>query len=130
MRRIIIFAIVVSRAALASTPVPACGLFSSPVAECDAAQSQMQCDGMDMQMNVHDDVPHLSPPCQNTCCITNQVFRPEVQNKSDETLVLVARVSGNAGANILFIPNESIPAFHWHEISPRRIQSLLCTFLI
>ena len=130
MRRAIIFAIVVSMAALASTPVPVCDLFSSQIAECEAAQSQMQCDGMDMQMNVHDDVPHLSSPCQNTCCITNKVLRSEVWNKSDETLVFFARVSANAAVNNLFISKESIPVFQWEEIFPPRIQSLLCTFLI
>ncbi len=80
MRRAIIFAIVVSMAALATTPVPACELFPSQVAECKAAQTQTQCDGMDMLMNVHDDLPHLSPPFRNTCCMVSQVFRPEVQN--------------------------------------------------
>ena len=129
MRRAIIFAIVVSMAALATTPVPACELFSSQVAECKAAHTQMQCDGMDMQMNVHDDVPHLSS-CQNTCCIISQVLRPEAQNKSDETFVLIARVSADAGANTLFILKESIPVFQWEQISPPRMQSLLCTFLI
>ena len=130
MRRAIIFAIVVSMAALATTPVPACELFSSQVAECEPAQSQMQCEGMDMQTDVHDDVPHLSPPCQNTCCIISQILRPEAQNKSDESLVLIARVSANAGANTLFIPKESIPVFQCEEILPPKIQSLLCTFLI
>ena len=131
MRRAIIFAIVVSMAALATTPVPACELFSSQVAECKAAQAQMQCDGMDMQMNVQDDVPHLSSPCQNTCCVTNQSLRPEVQNKLDETLVLIARVSANAGANALYVhQEESIPVFQRENILPPRIQSLLCTLLI
>jgi hypothetical protein len=130
VRRAIIFAIVVSLAALATTPVPACELFSSQVAECKAAHTQMQCDGMDMEMNVHDDVPHLSPPCQNTCCVISQVLRPEAQYKSNETLVLIARVSANAGANTLFIPKESIPVLQREDISPPRIQSLLCTFLI
>ena len=119
MRRAIIFAVVVSMAALATTPVPACELFSSQVAECKAAQTQMQCDGMDMQMNVQDDVPHLFPLCQNTCCITGQILRPEAQNKSDETLVLIARVSANAGANTFLTPKESIPVFQWEEISPQ-----------
>ena len=122
--------IVVSMAAVASTPVPACELFSSQGAECEAPQTQMQCDGMDLQMNVQDDVPHLSPPCQDACCITSQALRPEAQNKSDETLVLIARVSANAGANTLFIPKESIPVSQREEILPPRIQSLLCTFLI
>jgi hypothetical protein len=90
----------------------------------------MQCDGMDMQMNVQDDVPHLSPPCQNACCMTSQVFRPEAQSKSDETLVLIARANANTDANTVFIPKESIPVFHWEKISPSGIQSLLCTFLI
>jgi hypothetical protein len=130
VRRAIIFAIVVSMATLATTPVPACELFSSQVAECKAAQTQMQCDGMDMQMNVQDDVPHLSPPCQNACCMTSQVFRPEAQSKSDETLVLIARANANTDANTVFIPKESIPVFHWEMISPSGIQSLLCTFLI
>jgi hypothetical protein len=130
VRRAIIFAIVVSMATLATTPVPACELFSSQVAECKAAQTQMQCDGMDMQMNVQDDVPHLSPPCQNACCMTSQVFRPEAQSKSDETLVLIARANANTDANTVFIPKESIPVFHWEKISPSGIQSLLCTFLI
>ena len=130
MRRAIIFAIVLSMAVLAPAPVPACELFSSQVAECKAAQSKMQCEGMDMQMNVQDDVPHLSPPCQNTCCISSQILRPEAQNKSDETLVLIARVSADAGANTLFIPKESIPVFQSEEILPPRIQSFLCTFLI
>jgi hypothetical protein len=85
---------------------------------------------MDMQMNVQDDVPHLSPPCQNACCMTSQVFRPEAQSKSDETLVLIARANANTDANTVFIPKESIPVFHWEKISPSGIQSLLCTFLI
>jgi hypothetical protein len=85
---------------------------------------------MDMQMNVQDDVPHLPRPCQNTCCMTSQVLRSEVQKKSDETLVLIARVTANAGANNLFIPKESIPVFQGEEIFPPKIQSLLCTFLI
>ncbi len=109
-------------------------MFSSRVAECEAVQTQMQCSGMDMQMDVQDDVPHVSPPCQNTCCISSQYSRPEVQNKLDETLVLIARVSANANAdantNTLFIPKESIPVFQGEEILPPRIQSLLCTFLI
>jgi len=130
VRRAIIFAIVVSMAALASTPAPACELFFSQGAECEAAQSKMQCEGMDTQTDVQDDVPHLSPPCQNTCCISSQVLRPEAQNKADETLVLIARVSAYAGANTLFIPKESIPVFQREEILLPRIQSLLCTFLI
>ncbi len=130
MRRTIIFAIIVSMAALASTPVPACEMFSSQVAECEAAQTQMQCDGMDMQMNAQEDVPHLSPPCQSACCMTSQAFRPEAQNKSDETLVVIARISANSETNSLSIPDESIPFLQWEGISPPRIQSLLCTFVI
>lgn len=83
MRRAIIFAMVLSMAVLAPTPVSVCVLFSSQVAECEAAQTQTQCDGMDMELNVQDDVLHPSPPCQSTCCITGQILRPETQNKSD-----------------------------------------------
>lgn len=132
MRRAIIFAIVLSMAVLAPTPVPACELFSSQTAECEAAQTQTQSDGMDMQMGVQDDVSHLSPCCQPsmTCCTVSQTLRSEAQYKSDETLVSIARVSAKAAANTLLFSKESIPVFQWEEISPPSIRSLLCTFLI
>ncbi len=130
MRRAIIFAIVVSMTALVLTPVPACEMFSSQVAKCKAAQTQMQCEAMDMQMNVQDDVLHLSPPCQSTCCMTSQILRLEALNKSDETLVLISRVSAEAGVNTLSTPKVPIHVFQWGEISLPRIQSLLCTFLM
>ncbi len=130
MRRAIISAIVLSMAVMAPTPISVCALFSYQIAKSEAAQTQAQCDGMDMQMNVQDDVPHLSPPCQTTCCIASQIPRPEAQNKSDETPVLIARVSTIAEAGTLLIGKISIPVFQWQEHSPPAIQSLLCTFLI
>ena len=133
MRRVIIVVIVVSMAVLASTPVPACGLFFSQIAECETAQTQMQCDGMDMRMGVQDDVSHPSPSCCQpsvTSCLVSHLPPPVAQNKSGETVAPIARVSANAVANTLSIPKQSIPDLQWHEISPPRIQSLLCTFLI
>jgi len=132
MRRAIIFAIVLSISVLAPMPVPACTLFSSQNAECEAAQTPTQSDGMDMQMGVQDDVSHLSLCCQPsmTCCTVSQTLPSEAQYKSDKTVVSIARVSANAEASTLLISKESISVFQWKEISSPRIQSLFCTFLI
>ena len=132
MRRAIIFAIVLSMAVLAPMPVPACALFSPQIAECEAAQTQRQCDGMDMQMDVQDDVSHFSPFCQPTltCCIVSQIPRPESQYKLAKTLVPVARTRTTADTGSHLFLTESIPVFKWQNLSSPTIQSLLCTFLI
>lgn len=132
MQRATIFAIVLSMTALFPRPPLLCAPPCSQIAESEAAATQTQCDSIGMQMDVQDDVSHLSPSCQATitCCILSQVSRTESQLRSDENPLPIARGSYTAEAGTLLHDNETISVFKSQDLSPPRLQSRLCTFLI
>ena len=132
MRRVIIFAIVLSLAALAPMPAWACVLFSPQIAECETSNNQMQCDGMDMQMGVQDDASHLSDCCPPsvTCGPASQSLMSASQYKLEDIVPLVAGVSETVEPGAILIAKETNSVSKWQDPSPPTIQSLLCTFLI
>ena len=132
MQRVIIFAIVLSLAALAPTPAWACVLFSPQIAECETSNNQMPCDGMVMQMGVQDDASHLSDCCPPsvTCGTASQSMLSVLQYKSENTVPLIAGVNETLDPDAILIAKETNSVSKWQDPSPPTIQSLLCTFLI
>ena len=130
MRRAITFAVLLTMAVLAPTPASACAMSSSLIAEGETTKTQ--CDGMDMQMDVQDDVSHLSHLCQSSmnCCLISQTLRLEPQFKLNNTVTLIARVNTTVEAVVILIGKTSTSVFQRKPPSPPTIQSLLCTYLI
>ena len=130
MRRAITFAVLLTMAVLAPTPASACAMSSSLIAEGETTKTQ--CDGMDMQMDVQDDVSHLSHLCQSSmnCCLISQTLWPEPQFKLDKNVTLIAPVIMAVESGAILIGKTSTPVFQRKAPSPPTSQSLLCTFLI
>jgi hypothetical protein len=132
MRRTIIFALVVSLAAVALGPVFVCMLPASRIANINTAEIQTQCDEMDMRMDVPMDASHPSVSAQPgvSCCAVSQTPRPESRYTPGKPLVPIARLSAAVGAYTLFISKQKLSATQEHDYSPPELQSLLCIFLV
>lgn len=125
MKRLLIFALALSLAGLGSVPLSACALFNSPLTECATAQTQSQCDHMNMEKNG----VRLSAAPSASCCDLSKAPAPQT-NDEKLSAPLAAHV---AVVNLTY----DIPAVHRmpfvsvaKDISPPPAQSLLCTFLI
>lgn len=124
-RRTLTAALVLSLIGFEPAPLSACALFSSKLAECVTPQTESQCDGMD----TGESGPHFVAPPDQSCCFARAPL-PLTLYKAPVISVVLGPAAGfdpvvaaRSGQNVRLEPSNQ-------DLSPPRIQSLLCTFLI
>ncbi len=109
-------------------PLSACALFSARPAECATPETQTRCDQMDMQQNG----TQLAAASDTSCCFVSKAPAPvpESQYKaSDLSLASTATVVPDPLGNMPRVRHLQ-PVVLVQNLSPPRLQSILCTFLI
>src|SRR6266567_5046885 len=126
MRRILSLAIVLSLTGLGPAPLSACALFSSKLVECATPKTQARCDQMDMQENG----TRLAATPDTSCCFSSSAPLPESQYKAFD-------LSFMAVPTLLSDPMGHTPRTQYpcrvdrvQDLSPPKLQCLLCIFLI
>src|SRR6266568_2631838 len=126
MRRILSLAIVLSLTGLGPAPLSACALFSSKLVECATPKTQARCDQMDMQ----ESGTRLAAAPDTSCCFASNAPVPESQYKASDLSLTVS-------PETFPDPLSDAPRVHQlpsvlpvQDLSPPKLQSLLCTFLI
>lgn len=124
-RRILSTALALSLIGLGPVPLSACALFSSKAAECATPQTDSQC----TKMNTEESGPHFAAAQDQSCCLARAPL-PLKQYKASALSVLAGPSAildlVSAGRST----RDARPAPSNRDLSPPRIQSLLCTFLI
>src|SRR6266567_5030233 len=125
MRRILSLAIVLSFAGLGPVPLSACALFSSKLAECATPKTQSRCE----KMNMDESGTQLVPVSDTSCCSVSQAPIPQSQFKgSDLSLAAPIAVLNPTGDTPRI--QRLLPVLLVRDLSPPRLQSFLCIFLI
>ena len=125
MRRLLIFALVLSLAALGAIPLSECAFLTSKLAECATPQTQSQCDNMNMNES---DAPVLKAS-EKSCCILSGGPIPQSHHKTFELSAELAPVG--LDQPIGSPRTQPLPPFSVvQNPSPPSFQSLHCTFLI
>ena len=125
MKRVAICVLVLGLALLGPSPVSLCVLASSLVTDCASAETQSQCDQMDMGT-------HSSPALAAStvsCCAVSQAPVPETKSAPS----IPALEQGPATISALAVKVVNFERGHLVDVrraSPPPLQSLLCTFLI
>lgn len=125
LRRILTAALALSLIGLGPVPLSACALFSSKLGECATPQTESQCN----KMNTEESGPHFGAAQGQSCCFARAPF-PLTQHEAS----VLSDLSGPPailGLEAAARPSrDARPAPSNQDLSPPRIQSLLCTFLI
>lgn len=125
-RRILTAALALSLIGLGPVPLSACALFSSKLAECATPQTDSQCTKMNTEES---GPPHFAAAQDQSCCVARAPL-PLTQYKAFALSVLAGP---SAILDLLTAgrpSRDARPAPSNRDLSPPRIQSLLCTFLI
>ncbi len=125
MRRILSFVIVLGLAGLGPVPLSACALLNSKLAECATPKTQSQCD----QMNMDETGTQLVPASNASCCRISKAPIPQLQCKASDLCLAVPIVVLDPTGDTPRIKH-SMPVPVAQNLSPPRLQSLLCIFLI
>ncbi len=123
--RLLAIVLAVSLFVLGPVPLSACALFSSKLAECATPKTQSRCDQMDMD----EDGSSIAAAPGTSCCYISNAPLSESQYKAPEHSLAAAP----AGLDTTWeFPRaeEQGPTDAVQHLSPPRLQSLLCTFLI
>ncbi|HEX9135985.1 MAG TPA: hypothetical protein VF905_03440, partial [Nitrospirota bacterium] len=121
MRRLLIFALVLSLAALGAIPLSECAFLTSKLAECATPETQFQCDNMNMNKS---DVPVLVASGRS-CCILSGAPIPQSQYKASDLSAELATV--DLDRTIDSPRTQPLPPFSVAQNpSPPSLQSLHC----
>lgn len=124
-RRILTAALALSLIGLGPVPLSACALFSSKLAECATPQTDSQCS----KMNTEESGPHFAAAQDQSCCLAKAPL-PLTQYKASALSVLAGPPAVLDLVTTGRRSRDARPAPSNRDLSPPRIQSLLCTFLI
>lgn len=124
-RRILTAALALSLIGFGPVPLSACALFSSKQAECATPQTDSLCS----KMNTEESRPHFAAAQDQSCCLARTPL-PLTQYKASALSVLAGPSAVLDLVTAGRPSRDARPAPSNRDLSPPRIQSLLCTFLI
>jgi hypothetical protein len=125
MRRVLILGLALTVFSSGLVPLSACALRTSKLAECATPKTQSRCD----QMNMDESGAPVVTASDTSCCSISDAPVPQSQNKASGFSLAAPILFFDATADI---PRTQglLPARIVQDLSPRPLQSLLCTFLI
>lgn len=125
MMRLLAIVLGFSLLVLGPVPLSACALFSSKLAECATPETQSRCDQMDMG----EGGSSIAAAPDTSCCYTSNAPLSESQYKAPDLSLAEAPVGLGTTWEFPRVEEQG-PADVVQDLSPPRLQSLLCTFLI
>ena len=126
MKRLLISVLVFGLAVAGANPLSLCALFSSTEGNCASAQTQSQCDKMDMGEHAAQSMTAGS----TSCCVVSQAPLPESKTEASKTTVKLELAATLTSVTNAEIPQNVHPRSVPQKPSPPPLRSLLCTFLI
>jgi hypothetical protein len=124
LRKTLILALILGLVGLGTVPLSVCSLLSSKLAECATPKTQTHCDQMEMQENG----TRLVAAPDTSCCFASNAPAPEYKASSLSLMAPLALASDPMGGTLQ--AERSLPVHRVQDLSPHRLQSLLCTFLV
>jgi len=126
MKRLLAITVAVALFGLGPVPLSLCAQLSSKAAECASPATESPCDRMEM---AGDAVKMRSTP-NTSCCDLSRAPVSERQQKASEIgLTAISQIVSDA-TGMVHVINQEISSRGEQDISPPRLQSILCTFLI
>lgn len=126
MKKFLTSALVFGFVVAGLNPLSFCALVSSALGDCGSAETQSQCDKMDMG-------EHPAPtvaPRSNFCCAISQAPLSESKTEVSKTTVKLELAAAMTSATDVVHSEKVSPHSVPQELSPPSLRSLLCTFLI
>ena len=125
MTRLLAIVLALILLVLGTVPLSACSLISSKLAECATPKTQSRCD----QRGMDEGGGSIAAAPDTSCCYTSNAPLPESQYKAPELSLAAAPVGLDTTWEFPRVEEQG-PTDLDLDLSPPRLQSLLCTFLI
>jgi hypothetical protein len=125
LRRLLIFAVALTLVMLGLVPLSGCAPLSSQQAESTTRKTQVQCD----RMNMDESGPPVVTASETFCCFVSNARIPELRSAASG-ISQAARIGVLGAAVDTPSIQRSLPVPIVRELSPPKLQALLCTFLI
>lgn len=125
LRRILIFAITATLAAVGLAPLSMCAFLTSQMAECATPKTQSECD----QMNMEESGTRLVAGSDTSCCLISNAPIAQSQYKESGLFLATPIAALDPMGNTPRNQREPL-VLTVRDLSPPPLQSRLCTFLI